>query len=399
MKKCLVLCLSLALFLVFASQSNAQKTKETIKIGVLGPMSGAGAAWGINMQRGVSLAVEDINNAGGIKVGKKNYLLDFISADDKYTGTAAVSEGSRLIFEQKIKYVLGPIGSSPTVAFSPLLNENKILLLHNSYTPKALGPQFPYNFRALCSTSHEIAPILWKYVKEKYGVKTAVLIGQNDETGLAETDHDIEACKELGIKVLQRELFDLATTDFMPLMTKAMAMNPDAIEIGSAATGYVSQMAKALHELGYKGVRVSNTLSGEADIMVPIIGKEACEGLLSSNIDWSSDDATPWMKEFYKRYVTKFGKPFGAASAWVYWPVRWLKDAIEKTGSLDTDVLKKHLESPGKKFPHYFGESQFGGKTYYGINHQFKVHVPLSEIRNGKNVMVQKPQIPPLELE
>ena len=226
-----------------------------------------------------------------------------------------------------------------------------------------------------------------------------VLLGQNDETGKAETDHDIDACNELGIKVLHRELFDLATTDFMPLATKAMAMTPAAIGVGSAATGYVSQLAKALHELGYKGVQVSNTLSGEADIMVPIIGKEACEGLVSSNIDWSSDDATPWMREFYKRYIAKFGKPFGGAAAWVYWPVIWLKEGIEQTKSLDPDALKKYFETPGKQFKHYFGDSQFGGKKYYGINHQFKVHIPISEIRNGKNVMVQKPQIPPLELE
>jgi len=59
-----------------------------------------------------------------------------VAGDDKYTGTVAVSEGSRLIFEQKVKYIFGPIGSSPTVAFSPLMNENKILFFHNSYTPR-----------------------------------------------------------------------------------------------------------------------------------------------------------------------------------------------------------------------------------------------------------------------
>jgi branched-chain amino acid transport system substrate-binding protein len=269
----------------------------------------------------------------------------------------------------------------------------------NSYTPKAIGSQFPYSFRGLCSTSHEIAPILWKYVKEKYGVKKVVLIGQNDETGKAETDHDIEACKELGIEVLHRELFDLATTDFMPLMTKVVAMKPDAVEIGSAATGFVAQMSKALYELGYKGIKVSNTISGEADVMVPIIGKEACEGLVSLNINWFSNDATPWMRTFAERYVGRYGKPFSVSAAWVYWPVVWLKDAFEKTGSLDTDALKKYFETPGKKFMHQHGKTQFGGKKYYGVNHQIKVHVPLSEIRDGKNILVQKYQIPPLELE
>jgi len=399
MKKWLVAMIVVFVWMMALSFGAAYAAEKVFKIGLLGPMSGAGAAWGISMQRGVTLAIEDINKAGGIKVGKDVYKMEFVAGDTKYTGSVAVSEASRLIFEQGIKHIVGPIGSSPTLAVSPMLNENKILFLHNSYTPKALGPQFPYNFRALCSTSHEIAPVVWKYVKEKHGVKTMVCLGQNDATGQAETDHDIEACKELGIKVLHRELFDLATTDFMPLMTKVVAMKPDAIEIGSAATGYCAQMAKALHELGYKGIRVSNTLSGEADVMVPIIGKAACEGLVSQNIDFASPEATPWMREFYKRYVDKYGKPFGAAAGWVYFPVVWLKEAIEATGSFDTTTLVKYFETPNKKFNHYLGPSQFGGKTYYGVNHQFKVPIPVTEIKDGKNVLVQAPQVPPLELE
>ena len=392
----IIISLMVLLIVLWSMSSSAQ---EKIKIGVIGPMSGAGAVWGIGMQRGVTFAIEDINKAGGIKVGSKKYLLDFIAADDKYTGSAAVSEGARIIFENKVKYVIGPIGSSPTVAFSPMMNENKVLVLCNSYTPRAVSPQFPYNFRALGSTSHEVAPILWKYVKEKYKIKKVVLIGQNDETGKAETDHDRDACQELGIQVMHTELFDLATTDFMPLMTKVVGMNPDAIEIGSAAAGYVSQMAKALYELGYKGVKVSNSGSGEAEVMVPVIGKEACEGLVSANIAYNADYATPWMREFYNRYVTRYGKPFSMIAAWVYWPVMMLKEGMEKTGSLDPDRIKSYLETPNKKFMHIWGESQFGGKKYYGVNRQFKVHIPLTEIRDGKNVLVQAPQLPPLELE
>jgi len=399
MKKRLVAMMVVSIWIMALSVGAAYAAEKVFKIGLLGPMSGAGAAWGISMQRGVSMAIEDINKAGGLKVGNDGYRMEFVPGDTKYTGSVAVSEASRLVFELGIKHIVGPIGSSPTIAISPILNENKVLFLHNSYTPEALGPKFPFNFRALCSTSHEIAPVVWKYVKEKYGVKTMVAVGQNDATGLAETDHDIEACKQLGIKVLKRELFDLATTDFMPLMTKVVAMKPDAIEIGSAAAGYLAQMAKALHELGYKGIRVSNTLSGEANIMVPIIGKAASEGLVSQNIDFSSEDATPWMREFYKRYVDKYGPPFGAAAAWVCFPVIWLKEAVEATGSFDTDKLVKYFETPNKKFNHYFGPSQFGGKTYYGVNHQFKVPIPVTEIRDGKNVLVQAPQIPPRELE
>ena len=112
-----VLLSALAMATVWVSATSAANPAvKKLKIGIIGPMSGAGAAWGINLQRGAALACEDVNIAGGLKVGNKVYMLDFVSADTAYIGATAVSEVSRLIFQQGIKYIFGPIGSTPCLA-------------------------------------------------------------------------------------------------------------------------------------------------------------------------------------------------------------------------------------------------------------------------------------------
>jgi branched-chain amino acid transport system substrate-binding protein len=385
------------LFLTSVTKAVAAPKVEKLRIGLLVMLSGAGAPWGINAQKGLSLACEEINENGGIKVGDKTYMLDFISADSKYTGSAAVAGASRLIYEHNIRYLIS-FGSTPCIAVSPLVTENKVLFAFISFTPRDIGPQFPYNFKALDVTSHEVCPILWKYAKEKYGIKTMVTIGQNDDTGVCETQDDMDTCKGLGIKTLSRELFDLGTTDFMPLVTKVVGMKPDAIDPACCATGYAAEILKGLHQLGYKGKIVVNTFA-EPDLWMPITGKGPIEGVLSTTDDWTAPTSSPEMRDFRKKIITKYGEPFSQASAWVYWGALNLADAFKRAGSIDPDVIRLYWERPDTRLRHWLGEARFGGKAVYGVNHQIKRPIPLTVIKDGRNVRVQDPIMPPLELE
>jgi len=119
MGKKLFAMMAVFIWIMATSLGVAYAGEKVFKIGLMGPMSGPGAAWGINMQRGVSMAIDDINKAGGMKVGNDVYRMDFAAGDTKYTGSVAVSEAARLVFEQGLKHVIGPIGSSPTIAFCP----------------------------------------------------------------------------------------------------------------------------------------------------------------------------------------------------------------------------------------------------------------------------------------
>ncbi len=108
--RCAALCV--AMMLGAAGGATAQ---EVLKIGGVGPLSGGGTAWGLAAQRGMELAIEDLNAAGGIKVAGTVYKLQLIMYDDQYTGQGGKAAAERLVNQDKVKFIIGPVGSPPAL--------------------------------------------------------------------------------------------------------------------------------------------------------------------------------------------------------------------------------------------------------------------------------------------
>ena len=372
---------------------SAQEGPKRLKIGALLPMTGPGAAWGVDQQRCMQLVVDDINGKGGIKIGGKSHMIEVVIGDDKYTGAGATDAVSRLIYEQGVKYIIGPIGSTPVLAVSPIVTKAKVLLLPNSFVKEAIGPDKPYNFR-IFFTSNEIDPIIWRYVKKNYPqVKTVVAIGSNDATGIGQTNDVEKAAQAEGVKVLSKELHELGITDFNPLAAKVVAMKPDVIDPTCTPLGYGAKVIKALYEVGYKGILVSTAWS-DARAIVPVTGKNAIEGMIGRSLDQFNPASPPRLRQFAERYLKKYGEAPLLDIPMFAQPIWWLEQAMEATQSLEVDKIVAYFENPKNVFQTVFGEGKFGGKEYYGVNHQIIMPIPVCVIRDGKNVMVQEPQMP-----
>ena len=97
----------------------------------------------------MELAADDINAGGGIKAGKETVTVKLITYDNKYDAKEALSAVNRLIYSDKVKYVV-TTGGTCVIAVNPLITENKIL--HIGYTyggKKATNPNAPYTFRSI----------------------------------------------------------------------------------------------------------------------------------------------------------------------------------------------------------------------------------------------------------
>ena len=92
--------------------------QETLKIGGIGPLSGGGTAWGLAAQRGMEIAIEEINAGGGFKSGGKTYKLELLMYDDQYTGAGGKAAAERLVNQDNVKFIVGPVGSPPRSASS-----------------------------------------------------------------------------------------------------------------------------------------------------------------------------------------------------------------------------------------------------------------------------------------
>src|SRR6478672_7167699 len=114
--------------LMLAGAISPALSAETLKIGAIGSLSGGGTAWGLAIQRGAELAIDEVNKAGGLKVGDKTYNVELLMRDDQYTGQGGKTAAERLVFQDKVKFIVGPIGSNPVLSTVAVTTPEKVVL-------------------------------------------------------------------------------------------------------------------------------------------------------------------------------------------------------------------------------------------------------------------------------
>ena len=154
--------LVLALLLTLApscGNSYKEPTPETktLKIGLVMPLSGPGAPWGYEAERGAQWAIDKVNAAGGIKVGPLTYMLKLVSCDTKLTGSVAAECASKFVHDEQIHYAIGPLVTYP--AMSPILTPGKCFAASPANaTSLTIGPDFPYSLAIAAPIPQWVCP-------------------------------------------------------------------------------------------------------------------------------------------------------------------------------------------------------------------------------------------------
>ncbi len=117
-----------------------------LKIGAIGPLAGPAAEWGLTLVRAAEFAAAEANAAGGLQVGDSKCHVTIVPYDSKYTAEGAAA-GTNSFVSQRIKFIIGPIGSPEITGLKPVTNRNGLLVFGDGYAKNAIGPQWP-----LCST-------------------------------------------------------------------------------------------------------------------------------------------------------------------------------------------------------------------------------------------------------
>ena len=110
---------------------------ETLKIGVIGPLTGGGAPWGNAAAEAVRILASETNAKGGIVVGSKKYRIEVIAYDDQYKAAEAVAAYNRLLNQDGVKYIMIAT-SAPTMALKKNVEDDKVIALTSSYSPAAI---------------------------------------------------------------------------------------------------------------------------------------------------------------------------------------------------------------------------------------------------------------------
>lgn len=366
--------------LCLAGTASAQQ--QEIRIGAIVTLSGAGAAWGQAMLYATELAADDVNARGGLEIGGRKYPVKVVAYDDKYQAGEAVTAANRLIFEDKVQYIIGPVGSAAALAVSPIVNKNKVVMLTLGFTDKALTKDTPYNFRPNLTTMETSQPQIDWIVKAR-GVKKVGGLFPNDETG-QQIAQDLEkAYAKAGAQLNAKEFFERERVDMMPLLTRLMAKGVDAIELDGNAPGTAGLIVKQARELGFKGAIIRSGGPATPEI-VNVAGTTATNGML---VNTPVNPANAAVKAYAERYTAKYKKRMNGFSPAFYDGTHMLMQAMATAGTAtDTDKVRTALENI-KDYKGILGTLNWTGANTYGIAHQIDAPFYIARVQDGQEVI------------
>ena len=312
-------------------QSTSQKeSEETLKIGVITPLTGPGSEYGTATQKNLELALEKINQQGGIN-GKK---VELIYEDSKCEPRTGVSALKKLTSIDKTNLIIGTVCSSVTLALTPIVEEQNLLIISSgSSNPKI--SQYPNTFRTWPSDALQ-GEFLAKSVAEDLKLKKAAIIFINNDYGVGLKDAFKEGFEQLGGEITAIEVIPEAATDTKTQLTKIKATNPEGVFLASYAkeAGLILKQAKELdfstQFFGSEGVK---------DTSIFEISKGGSEELLFSVPETgSSEKRENYLNEFRERYNEYPGITGDSA-----YDILFLLKEIDCNDFSDTDCLKKGL--------------------------------------------------------
>ena len=224
---CIVLCLlMLAGCGGNSGTSDSGKSKGTIKLGGLAPLTGNYAEYGKGFQIGFNKAIEEINANGGAN----GYQLEIEVKDSQGDPVTSTTLCTDFAEDEEIMAILGDFTSGACKADAPIVDENGVVLL----SPTASAPDYAsmskYCFGIMGLQSGE-APYLAKYVLSKYlGAKKVAVIRIDSDWGKSCIDNFLPAAEEAGIEVVV-DTYANGEKDFSSLITKMRATNPDVLVV------------------------------------------------------------------------------------------------------------------------------------------------------------------------
>jgi branched-chain amino acid transport system substrate-binding protein len=361
---------------------------KTLKIGFIGPLSGPGAPWGVPYVTGAEWAADRINEAGGFKVGNDTYMIKIVSCDDKGISSGDVECATKLVYEEGLKYIVGPIGQTGVAPIRDTLNDNKVF---NSDVGAYLDlvPEYPYRILSfpLGWDNNWIRTFVTMVLERHPEIKTIAYI--NDERSWGDWHvSELQVAEEFGLEVVAAEAFQFGTTDFYPILTKIVAKNPDALNMESSQPGNMALIIKQARELGYKGIIFApNGVLPE--FLIPITGVEAAEGFLNNQADYTDPVWPEESRALYQDYVTRYPDlSMYTTTLAAFVSVNVYVKGIQQAGTTDTEAVAAAFDDPNFTFDFFGNEVKFGGRETFGVNRVFPFPNAFSVITNGELVQL-----------
>ena len=311
-----VMCVAVALLVNRGGQ--AEKNKEAIKIGVILPLTGELSSYGVAMKSAIQMAYNEIDSS--------EYELLFI--DSKAENKEAVSGLNKLIHTDNVKYVIGDVSSSTTMALVRVAEQNQIFLLSpGAVTPELrnISKYFARNYPATDEESISAA----NFICSNYDKNNIAVIYSNDEYGLGLSTILINEVKKLGGKIIVSDSYEPGTRDFRTILEKIRNAKPAIIYLAGNQRE-MGHFMRQYQELGIKSQIVSNISFLEDDCLS--VAGDAANGVVVPVAHYDPTDATyKAAYQFGESFEKNFGKPPTVVDAIGYDAFKLMVQAIRNS--------------------------------------------------------------------
>ncbi|MEJ5348346.1 MAG: ABC transporter substrate-binding protein [Desulfosoma sp.] len=325
-------------FLAVVGYLSMASAANTIKIGFNIPLTGDIPKVGEGSKYAAEIFLAEVNGAGGIKVGDKTYLLQFIYEDNESKAESATAAALKLITQDQVLAIVGPQASKQAIPAGEVCNSYKTPMI----SPWSTNPQTtlnrPYVFRA-CFLDPFQGPVAAKFATEEFQAKKAAVlydIASDYPKGLAEYFKEaFEKIHGPG-SVVAFETFTTKDRDFSAQLTNIIKSGADVL-FTPQYYDEVPLIVKQAHQLGWKKPIMGSDSWGSAELM-KLCGDD-CKGLFFTT-HYAAAGAKGATKEFIDKYNAKYGYVPDDVAALTWDAIRLLVQAIQNTGGLTGDLEK-----------------------------------------------------------
>jgi branched-chain amino acid transport system substrate-binding protein len=315
------------------------KKRDEVVLGEFGSLTGVTATFGKSTQRGIEMALEEANKAGGIE----GIPIRIVVEDDQSKPEEAATAVKKLINQDKVILVLGEVASSRTLAGAPICQEAKVPIITPSSTNPKVTQIGDYVFR-VCFIDPFQGEVMAKFARNTLKVSKAAILKdiKNDySVGLAQFFS--ETFTALGGQIIAEESYAEGDIEFRAQLTAIKAKDPDVIFI----PGYYTEIGLIARQARDLGINVP-LIGGDGwdSPRLVEIGGKALENTYYSN-HYTPEDPRPEIQKFIAEYRAKYNEVPDAMAPLGYDAARIAFDAIKRSGILEPQNIKEaYIENP-----------------------------------------------------
>ena len=320
----------------------AAPSEIVVKIGHVGPTSGAIAHLGKDNEMGARMAIDDLN-AKGVTIGGSKVKFELLAEDDAADPKQGTAVAQKLV-DAHVQGVVGHLNSGTTIPASQIYNQAGIPQISPSSTnPKYTRQGFNTAFRVVADDVH-LGGTLGRYAVTDLKGKTIAVIDDRTAYGQGLADEFDKAAKAAGGNMLERQFTTDKATDFTAILTAIKGKKPDIVFFGGMdAVG--GPMLRQMKQLGIKAHFMGGDGICTGELPKLAAGAMADGQVVCAEAGGVEGEYKVGMEQFREKFKAKFGTDVQLYAPYVYDAVNVLVGAMERAGSAEP---AKYLPEVGK---------------------------------------------------